>query len=466
MGEEIRNQDSPSEPSAKRSDMNLLPTQVAARFDRADWLSFVLTTALAFAVYWFTLAPNVTLEFSGILSTAAMYAGVPHPPGYPIWTLYSWLFVELLPFANVARRVAFGSAVASAQACGLVAMMISRSGAVSFKNTLLLAQLSSRDQKWLRGVCGAVAGLVLAFSGSVWGKAVIADIWPLSLLLFTAVVGLLMRWMVEPGRRRFLYAAFFLFGLLLTNSQELIVALPGLVCAVMLADPTLGRDVALFTLPIAAGATARNQTALWITFPEQPNWPLLIAFLSVALFAIGLVAMTRSAGREWKAALLCGFFLVLGLASYFYVPLASKTNPPVNWGYPRVVEGFWHVISRGQFEHLNPTPLCAPGQFAVQLWNHLLQTGEGFGWLPLALSALPFCVLRRMNHLGRLLICGLFAVWIGVAALLTAELNPPPDRGAQELFGQYSAASYVVLAVWLGIGLMFVAAMVTKPSKP
>jgi hypothetical protein len=53
-------------------------------FQGTDRLSFAITTALALAVYCITLAPEVTLPFSGIFSTGAYYAGVPFPPGYPL----------------------------------------------------------------------------------------------------------------------------------------------------------------------------------------------------------------------------------------------------------------------------------------------------------------------------------------------------------------------------------------------
>ena len=69
-------------------------------FQRTDWLSFGLTAVVLLVVYSRTLAPEVTLEYSGLLSTSAKYAGVPHPPGFPVWTLYSWLFVKLLPVSN------------------------------------------------------------------------------------------------------------------------------------------------------------------------------------------------------------------------------------------------------------------------------------------------------------------------------------------------------------------------------
>jgi hypothetical protein len=329
----------------------------------------------------------------------------------------------------------------------------------------MFVHLNARDQKWLRAVCGVVAGLVLAFSGIVWDKAVIADIWPLSLLIFASVLCLFMRWMFEPERRRFLYAGFFLFGLLLTNSQELIVALPGLIGSIMLVDRNLGRDVALMVLPLATIVTAWNQYAVWIVFPTMLNWPLLLAFVITGLAGVGLAVVTKHVGTEWKAVLLCEFLLLCGLAFYLYVPIASMMNPPMNWGYPRTLEGFWHVISRGQYERLHPASFGAPERFAVQVWNFLWQTEKGFGCLYLVLSVLPFCFLRRMSRPGQLLMLGFLAVWIGVAPLLVAELNPPSDRAGLELTEQYFAASYCLLAVWLGLALVIVGANMTKPSK-
>src|SRR5438270_12609235 len=80
-------------------------------FQPADWLSFCLTTTIALAVYLFTLALEVTLGFQGLFTTGAFYAGVSHPSGYPLWTIYSWLFTELLPVSNLAWRTVVSSAV-------------------------------------------------------------------------------------------------------------------------------------------------------------------------------------------------------------------------------------------------------------------------------------------------------------------------------------------------------------------
>src|SRR5207244_3785689 len=117
----------PSTPSPQSSGTRALPRDVASPvFRGADWLAFLVTALVMLAGYLLTLAPDLTLEDSGELAVAAQYAGVPHAPGYPLWTIYGWLFTKLLPFSNVAWRVAVSSAVAGALACGLIALLVSR----------------------------------------------------------------------------------------------------------------------------------------------------------------------------------------------------------------------------------------------------------------------------------------------------------------------------------------------------
>src|SRR5215212_2978349 len=85
-------------------------------FRGIDWVSFILSSLLVFIGYMYTLAPDLTLEDSGELAVGSMYAGVPHPPGYPVWTIYTWIFTKIVPFSNIAWRVAVSSAFASALA--------------------------------------------------------------------------------------------------------------------------------------------------------------------------------------------------------------------------------------------------------------------------------------------------------------------------------------------------------------
>jgi hypothetical protein len=177
-----------------------------------DWLALVTTAMLAFAGYSFSLAPGVTLGFSGIFSTSAMYGGVPHPPGYPLWTCYAWAFTKLLPFGDMAWRVAVSSAAATALACGLIAWLVAKESEALLQQPASRQKFSAAEQAWTQLISGCGAGLVFGFSGSVWQRAVIADVWPLTLLLLVLFLGLMRRWIHSPQRRHFLFAAFLVFG--------------------------------------------------------------------------------------------------------------------------------------------------------------------------------------------------------------------------------------------------------------
>ena len=93
-------------------------------FRRVDWLALLIAFAVVWTIYFLTLAPEQTLEDSGELCTGAFYAGIPHPPGYPFWTIYAWLWTKLLPIGNVAWRVEVGESTAAAMACALVAFIV------------------------------------------------------------------------------------------------------------------------------------------------------------------------------------------------------------------------------------------------------------------------------------------------------------------------------------------------------
>src|SRR6266481_941836 len=172
-----------------------------ALFQQVDWLSFGLATVLTLIVYLWTLAPEVTLEMSGMLSTAAKYGGVAHPPGFPLWTLYAWLFTRLLPFSNIAWRVAVSSAVAAALACGVIALMVSRGGWLLIDALTGLRRLAPKDQNLLCAVSGCVAALGFAFDGAFWRNAVIVETWALSLWFFALALCFLMQWIYAPTRK-------------------------------------------------------------------------------------------------------------------------------------------------------------------------------------------------------------------------------------------------------------------------
>ena len=255
-------------------------------FGRADWFSFGVTTVTGFTVYLATLAPEVGLGYSGIHATGAWYAGVPRSPGYPLWTLWAWAFTHLLGFSNVAWRAAVASAVPASLACGVIALMVSRGGAALGPSLPCASPWPPRREQWLRAMSGVSAGLVFGFSRSFWPLALIPDPWSLSILLLSIVLCLFMRWGCEPHRRRWLYAAMFLYGLLLTNSQIELSLAPAVPFIVVLIDLKLGRDLFLISvLLLVAGliwtflgsAPGSSPFAREMLFPFcSMGWPLVV----------------------------------------------------------------------------------------------------------------------------------------------------------------------------------------------
>src|SRR4029453_13069827 len=119
----------------------------APLFRKVDWLTFLITMAVVWTGYYLTLAPELTLEDSGELATGSFYAGIPHPPGYPVWTIYTWLWTVLLPIKNVAWRVALGEATSGAAAAALLALLASRGSSLLIEGIDELKGLSASAER-------------------------------------------------------------------------------------------------------------------------------------------------------------------------------------------------------------------------------------------------------------------------------------------------------------------------------
>ena len=93
---------------------------------RYRWANVIIVAALflaAVCLYTLTLNPDVQPADSGELQIAAILLGIPHPPGYPLFTMLGWLFAQA-PIATPFARVSFLSVVASAGTLVLVCLSI------------------------------------------------------------------------------------------------------------------------------------------------------------------------------------------------------------------------------------------------------------------------------------------------------------------------------------------------------
>jgi len=181
----------------------------------SDGLSIVLPGLVAFAVYLVTLAPTVTGEDAGEFILAAWSLGIPHPPGYPLWTLLSHPFTWL-PWGDVAFRVNLASATFAALTISLL--------------TALALRLTG-DR-----IAAIGAALAFAFSRSFWEQSLIAEVYTLNALCFALCLYFLLRW-EEGHENRWLWALALCFGLSLGAHNTMMLAGPVLAAYVFLRDP-------------------------------------------------------------------------------------------------------------------------------------------------------------------------------------------------------------------------------------
>ncbi|HET7903801.1 MAG TPA: DUF2723 domain-containing protein, partial [Candidatus Eisenbacteria bacterium] len=128
-----------------------------------------LAAAVAAVLYALTLSPGVGAGDGGELMLAAASLGVPHPPGYPLWTLAASAAAQV-PIGALALRVNALSALFAALAAGLLWALARRAGFGRFG--------------------AAVAAALYAVSIPVWRTAVEAEVYSLAAALFLALLHL------------------------------------------------------------------------------------------------------------------------------------------------------------------------------------------------------------------------------------------------------------------------------------
>ena len=450
--------------------------QTGPFFRKIDWGAFWFTFAVAFGGYCYTLAPTVTLEDSGELAVASDYMGVPHPPGYPIWSLVTWFFQWIFGWVryygqpNPAWSVGLCSAFFGALASALLALVVSRSGADILRGLRRETEvLGYSTESMLCWAAGVVGGLLFAFSPVLWSQAVIVEVYALNAFFMVMIIVLTYRWMCRPKEDYLLYVAAFLFGLGLTNHQALVFIAPGLLAAIWFRDRQLFRDsLAGLFIVVAAYLFFKASQMKGQLPPEALRTKSLMSALGLLflLSPVGLFLIERKLWTEWKRVLLIALLAVLGLSFYAYLPFSSEQNPPINWGYPRTQEGFMHALTRGQYEKIDPVAnfknaVSRPGHFMALLNAIIFDPRDytsvvaQFTWALALFTILPLFFYFKIGRPARNWMMTTFITFVSLTVVFIVFQYPQLD--VQTLFigrVQYIQA-HAIFALWIAYGLMF-----------
>ena len=312
--------------------------------------------AVAFCLYVKTLAPAIGPTDSGELTTAVWSFGNAHPPGFPFFLIVTHLFTWL-PIGSIAVRTNVATAFFAALACALVALaaaeILLMPGEVRAKPPAEEKKLSKKKQRnagrtlqsdrvgsltgesdlrftsrWVIAIVMLTAGLLFAFSRTLWLFATVTEVYAVNSALMAGVAWGMLRW-ARTRDVRWLYAAALLFGL----------------------------GLCVHHVTIGTGAIA-------------------IAVL-----------ITRAGGIEfWRSrpTIVAALLLTAGLLVYVYLPISASRKPVMNWGDPTTISAIWdHVTGKQYRSYIKTTEAQSSAQF--DRYFGIVGRELGPPWLPLVL---------------------------------------------------------------------------------
>jgi len=362
-------------------------------------------------VYLATACPSIAWWDSPEYTAAAYVFGVPNPPGSVFLVLVGRLFAMLPRF----HEPAFNLTVMTILFGGMTAVLV-------YRSVLLLTE------SWAEGGIAAhgsavLCALTVPFLDSVWDKATQTNPYTLSLFFSALIVGVALGWVKEATDKhgdRYLLLLAYLFGVDLGVHRGNVLLIPAIVLLVLLVKPHV--------------------------------------------FA------------QWKYGVLAPVLFVLGVSTHLVLIVRSGLNPALDLQSPETVASFWNYFSLRQYGTgpflMGLLPRRAP-LWAYQIkemylryfgWNFIGRGPEDMTFSLRGLFALPFVVglLGFASHVAK---DWKKALFLFIAFLLMSfgvilYVNVPAGffREIHRLF----LASFLIFALWIGIGSAFLLRSVSK----
>lgn len=441
--------------------------------------------ALVLAGYYLTLAPTVTFWDAGEFIAATKTLGIPHPPGTPLFVLVAHVWALLVPIGEYAARTNLLSATGSAAAAGFFFLVLYEA-----------MRGAGTAPKWLTIAGPAAAVIAGSFSFTHWQNSNETEVYSVSTFTIAAMMWLAMLWRRSRGTARaprLLLLILYLAGLSIGTHLLALLAGPGIILFLAL------------TLRDAPAADPEQRRREWAQLAVVTGvWALLIGsgLGSTTLTAVGgtafvvaaAFAMTRGAGTF---ALVSVGLAAIGITPYLFMFLRAAQSPPINEAAPATFDALLAVIRRAQYPVRTPLddPTVPhgpdnPGRsflvLGVQLADYLVyyswQWARGIRHeVGQVITAIVMCGLglrgmlahRRVDRGSWWMVFGVFLI-TGLGLVLYMNFKPGfgrwfdrfPQGGQHEVRERdyFFVVSFVVWGLWVGLGLMTVAAQLARRS--
>ncbi|HEU5313725.1 MAG TPA: DUF2723 domain-containing protein [Candidatus Udaeobacter sp.] len=400
---------------------------------RGEFFCAGIVFFVALLLYSWTLAPTVTLTDSGELIVVARGLGIAHPPGVPLWVILAHL-ASLVPFGNIAVRINFSSGLFAALACAMLTvtvaeLTITASYLATPKRRKRVAQQSKTAEesglaRLLLAAPALGAGLLMAFSRTLWSYATITEVYALNTLLILVIFFLMLRW------RRWIVADRMHIGTAI-NAGEVTSRITSydayLYAAALVFGLALGvhHVTVALTLPAIAVIVYRTQGVTFFTSRR---------LVYAALISIGAL-----------------------VAVYAYLPLAASRSPVINWGHPRSLqEIWWHLTGRQYQVYFSFRPEIMGKQFAEFCGMALREFGVARLPLPLLLAFVGFVNAFKRDRT---------TFWF-VLTIVIADLAYALSYEIAEDKDAYYLPTFISIAIVAGLGIRWLIQSAVSKSLP
>ncbi len=149
----------------------------------------LVAISLPLVIYLPDLSPYVGRADTFEFQVVAPQLGIAHPSGYPLYILIGKIF-SLLPLGSPAWRLNLSSAVFAALASGMLYLTLNKPATQRQPAPDHAANTNSGFQS----VLALLVALVLAFSPTLWSRAIQAEVYTLNAFLVTLALWIANRW--------------------------------------------------------------------------------------------------------------------------------------------------------------------------------------------------------------------------------------------------------------------------------
>ena len=330
--------------------------------------------------------------------TASWLLGIPHPTGYPFYSLFGRFFSTIIPIGNIAYRMNMESALFASLAVMMTYFIILKLSIINYQLSII------------RIIPSIVASLILAFSPTFWEQAVIAEKYTLNAFFFSLLIFILLKWQEAQNSKlktqNYLYLFAFLLGLSFCHHMQTSFVVPASIFFII--------------------ATLWNHRNISHRGHREHRGIIHRLHRFSQIFSI----------RNSQFAIRNLLLFLLPLLLYLYLPIRSSAHPSINWGDPDRINGFLdYLTAKGYAHYFEQSSILDHLKRAAIHWKTTIPNQFGILFFPALTGVFLLLIKRKM-------VFGLFLLVVLANTTHCSHYNIPN-------VWDYYIPTYIILSIGL-----------------